>query len=127
MFYQCAPDPEDVLATRLLGDARRLCVFRLVPEPELHAQEEAAHVDVIAGEVIARVGYTRRTFVAVLPKPAGYALVITDDTGLPEKWRTLACRKTRPAIMKLFADFKEGDDDRRKCQAPTAEHRRATD
>ena len=123
MLYQCAPDPEDVLASRRLPDGRTLAVFAL----RVTEQQSVALVreyQVTAGEVIARLRYERQTL-ATTSFITGYALVVTDDTELPEKWRTLDKRKQFPAIMRLFNNFKVGDDNRRRRQAKRHPHRRA--
>lgn len=125
MMYQCAPDEEDVLARRRLEDGRELAVFanRLC---ERRTIVEERRERVVAGEVVV---YLRRSFheVRVRWVIVGYALVITDDTGMPEKWRTLAWRRRAKAIIKLFTDFQEGDDDRRKVETPSHPFRRAAD
>lgn len=124
-MFQCAPEPDDVLATRRLPDGRELAVFRLTEERRAVSVERIVS-DVVAGEVI--VGLVRkvsRTSWSLVT--LGYALVVTDDTGAPEKWRTLDTRKSRHAVMRLFANFKEGDDDRRTRQVAGHLGRRAAD
>lgn len=125
MLYQCAPEPEDVIAQRRLSDGRVLAVFRLVEERRRVTTERVA-TPFIAGEVIVDLVQTR-TVTQWSLRSVGYALVITDDASLIEKWRTLARRRARDAALKLFTEFREGDDDRRKAQ--TGEHpaRRASD
>ena len=124
-WFICAPEPDDVLATRRLSDGRELAVFRLVEERR-DLKTERVTVSHVAGEVIVDLSYTRTVTVWSL-RTLGYALVVTDDTEMIEKWRTLARRRNRPDVMRLFRDFKEGDDDRRTRQAGEHPARRAGD
>ena len=125
MHYQCAPDPEDVLASRRLSDGRTLAVFRnRVCEQEVVRRGRAQRV--IAGEVIVSLAYeacSMRTRWSV----AGYSLVVTDDTELPEKWRTLCAGDAVRVIVRAFESFQEGDDDRRSCKSGDHPYRRVTD
>ena len=125
MFYQCAPEPEDVIAQRRLSDGRTLAVFRLVEERS-ELRREQRNVQFIAGEVIVDMSYVATAFERNYVT-SGYALVITDDTHLIEKWRTLARRRRQAAILRLFAEFREGMDNRRKFQTGDHPRRRASD
>ncbi len=123
--FHCVPDVEDVIAQRRLSDGRHLAVFRLwdtVQETGYSSYVQR----IVAGEVVVYMRLTR-TFMRTAQKLIGYALVVEDDHGMPEKWRTLAVRHQRPAILKLFTDFKEGDDDRRKLQIEEHPGRRESD
>jgi hypothetical protein len=124
-LWHCAPEPEDVIASRHLTDGRELAVFRLLEERRsFHAERVVVHY--IAGEVVVDMSYTR-TVTEWSLRSVGYALVVTDDAGLIEKWRTLARRRNRPDILKLFENFKEGDDERRTRQTDESPRRRAAD
>jgi hypothetical protein len=125
MIYQCAPDPDDVLAQRRLSDGRELAVFRLVRYEESVTRRDK-RLDHIAGQVIVTLSYSEVS-ISRRRVEQGYALVITDDTELPEKWRTLDTARALEAIMRRFADFKEGDDDRRTRQVEGHPARRSSD
>lgn len=124
-WFMCAPEPDDVLATRRLSDGRELAVFRVVEERRSYRTERVTFSHV-ATEVIVDLSYTR-TVTEWSLRTLGYALVVTDDAEMIEKWRTLARRSNRPDIMRLFANFKEGDDDRRKQRVGEHPRRRAGD
>lgn len=125
MLYQCAPDPEDVIAQRRLPDGRVLAVFRLVEERR-SVKTERVVTPFVAGEVIVDMVRTRQVTEWGL-ETVGYALVVTDDVGLVEKWRTLAQLRTRDEAFKLFDEFREGMDERRKVQSGGHPRRRASD
>lgn len=125
MIYHCAPEPEDVLASRRLSDGRALAVF-VNRVCEQSVERSRAVAEVSAGGETLVLSYERaemrtREFVA------GYSLCVTDDAGMPEKWRSLATRKSAKAAIKLFDSFKEGDDDRRRRQVEEHPGRRSTD
>jgi hypothetical protein len=126
MLYQCAPDPDQVLAQRRLSDGRVLAVFH-DPRTEQRTIFEPAVFRYVAGEVIIEMKYMRSTLKTFLLPGDSYFLVITDDTGAPEKWRTLCTRATRKSIMRAFDHFREGDDDRRSRQTTDHPMRRAAD
>ena len=128
MLYQCAPEPEDVIASRRLSDGRALCVFASYDEPAVTSVEEDAVYEYVAGQVRVSMAYKRLILRAEFPRrPSSYALAITDDTEIPEKWRTLHVRKAKRAALRLFENFREGDDDRRRQQTDDHPSRRASD
>jgi hypothetical protein len=126
MHYQCAPDPDQVLAQRRLSDGRVLAVFHDPRTEQRVVTERAVHeVEASGGRVLLEY---ERPRVATFKLPGDdYFLVITDDAGEPEKWRTLCSRATEDAIRRAFLHFREGDDERRINQAEVHPRRRATD
>lgn len=127
MIFQCAPNPEDVIAHRRLSDGRTLAVFH-DPKTETRVVVERTVYEFNGEQGNVRFEYERASLKTFLLPGDNYFLVITDDTDMPEKWRTLLTRATRQAIMRAYDNFKEGDDDRRKSQAAeTHPHSRATD
>ncbi len=127
MSYLCAPEPDQVLAQRRLSDGRSLAVFCRDPEIIMQPVETREVMRYIAGDVTVEIASVRRTFKRFEKPRDGFVLVITDDTKLPEKWRTLCTRATRISILRAFHHFREGDDDRRKLQASDHPRRREDD